>query len=83
MMSKDMHVFANPQDFQGRMVQKAIKELVFLGSKAPQDLQVRFSCADSVHTNNFFKVYFRKNVDVIWKKPTWFVHTLLTKYILG
>lgn len=41
MMSKDMHVFANPQDFQGRMVQKAIKELVFLGSKAPQDLQVR------------------------------------------
>lgn len=41
MMCKDMHVFANSQDCQGRMVQKAIKELVFLGSKAPQDLQVR------------------------------------------
>lgn len=41
MMCKDMHVFANSQDCQGRMVQKAIKELAFLGSKAPQDLQVR------------------------------------------
>lgn len=41
MRCKDMHLFANSQDCQGRMVQKAIKELAFLGSKAPQDLQVR------------------------------------------
>lgn len=41
MMCKDMHIFANSQDCQGKMVQKAIKELAFLESKAPQDLQVR------------------------------------------
>lgn len=41
MMCKDMRVFGNSQDCQGRMVQKATKELVFLGSKAPQDLQVK------------------------------------------
>jgi len=49
LVCKDIHVFANSQDCPGKMAQKAIKELGFLGSKAPQDLQVR----DAVYANNF------------------------------
>lgn len=41
LVCKDVHVFANSQDCQGKMAQKATKELGFLGSKAHQDLQVR------------------------------------------
>lgn len=62
------------------MVQKAIKELGFLVSKAPQDLQVRDGSAVQIQCmlillkiilfiiNFSLKILFRKNIDKIWKQ---------------
>lgn len=69
LVCKDVHVFANLQDCQGKMAQKATKELGFLGSKAHQDLQVRDGSAMQIQfmliTSQ--KMWFRKNIYIIWK----------------